>query len=75
MEAEPEISETSRINHVVLGLPHHIESRISKKTTTTQKKLFEELNALETLVQKEQKSLKKNPEPKQEKSTHASNDD
>lgn len=52
MNADPDLTEKSRVMHIVIGLPEFIREKLSRQEVTTYNKLMIELNQLESLVNK-----------------------
>jgi hypothetical protein len=50
VEADPDLTELSRVTHIVVGLPPNIREKLSRNETTTYGKLMIELNQLESSV-------------------------
>lgn len=50
VDADPDLTELSRVTHIVVGLPPHIREKLSRNETTTYGKLMIELNQLESSV-------------------------
>jgi hypothetical protein len=52
LDADPELTERSRVNLIVVGLPPFIQSRLNRKEVTSFSRLMSELNQLNTATNK-----------------------
>ena len=52
LDADSELTERSRINHIVYGLPAFVRAKLNRRDIVTQSDLMVELGQLESLVSK-----------------------
>lgn len=55
LEAEPAMSDRSRIHHIVVGLPFHIQDRLNKEEIICSERLMNQLRRFSQNYPKEQK--------------------